>query len=181
MKGKLEARGSLRTQEWRQGPGRDSQAHRASAGWKMGLGGQQLCGQTWPRCLGEGGPRGILLGTKPPFSASRPASRRQEIQAQTRPLGESLQLPPTSPKGPCPYNGAQGILQVFKNSAFSCSSNARVRRTGRGAIVLLGGRDTASGRGKWLERPQDQAVVRGEGWPLALQGQGAGRSTLPVT
>lgn len=45
--------------------------------------------------------RGVLLGMKPPFSGSRAMSRRHEIQAETRPTGESLQSPPaTSPKSP---------------------------------------------------------------------------------
>lgn len=75
-------------------------------------------------------------------------------------------------RAPCPYNGAWGILQGFENSACSCSPNALAGLTGGGATVLLGSRDTASGRGEWLARAQDEAVVSGEGW---LSGSGKGR------
>lgn len=99
MKGASEARGSLRTQERRQGPGKAGQApggpqaHRASAGWKMRL----WCRTLWADLAPRPGGRwawGVLLGMKPPFSGSKAMSRRHEIQAETRPMGESLQSAP---------------------------------------------------------------------------------------
>lgn len=94
----------------------------------------------------------ILLGTRPPFSGSRDLAEGMRFGLRQGQLERaSILLPP--PKG------AQGIVQVFENPAFSCSSKTcsqadmkRVPQFWRESYCS--------------QTPKVRLVVRGGGWPL---------------
>lgn len=80
------------------------------------------------------------------------------------------------PRAPWPYTGARGILQVFENAAFSCSSDILVGLPGRGATVPVGSREKLLAEGNGWRDPK---IRLWSGEQAGAGSPGAGRGNTP--